>query len=366
MVYKSKNDLVALKTGGHEFPCVSMIFPFDIRYGGEHELHTLLKLKSNQLHHALSKEFSEDTVSTILKRYADLSTHIKFHSFISGYAFYLSSSFANFFELRFKPKEKLIIDDNFEIRDVLIDHSKSHHFIILLLSENEEKFFKYEAGTISPLAVHVPKHIEAFMQNTLHDVDIYYEKSARQEKARDLFIRNADTGLDTLYASYPWPVIVIAPNKFLAHYKLKSKHQEKIIGSIEGNMLESTESELMESINKIIPVIDKSLQAKLIARIEKADDDRLLCYGVKEVWKELSIKNGKELILEENFIRSAIHSDVPGEVFTYDAEKAHFPIQDALDDIIEMTLAAGGEVRFVEDGLLGKYRRVALIKYYAS
>jgi len=366
MLYKLKSELVALKTSGHEFPCVSMIFPFDVRYGGEHELHTLLKLKSNQLHHILSKEFTEDTVSAILKRYADLSTQIKFHSFISGYAFYLSSSYSNFFELRFKPKEKLIVDDNFEIRDLLIDQSKSHQFIVLLMSENEEKFYKYDSGTISPLAVHVPKHIEAFMQGTLHDVDIYYEKSDRQEKARAFFIKNADTGLETLFESYPWPVIVMAPNKFLSHYKLESRYQDKIIGSVEGNMLGSTEAQIVENINKTIPIIDKAIQAKLLSKLEKANDDNLLCYGIKEVWKELSIKNGKELIVEENFIRSAIHSDVPGEVITYDAEKSHFPIQDAIDDIIEMALAQGGQVNFVEDGLLGKYRRVALIKYYVN
>ena len=131
-------------------------------------------------------------------------------------------------------------------------------------------------------------------------------------------------------------------------------------------MLESTEAEILENMHKVIPEIEKGIQTELLLKVEKADNDHLLCYGIQEVWKELSMKNGRELILEKNFVKAAIHSDVPGEVTTYEAEKAEFPIQYAVDDLIEMAMAQGGEIKFVEDGSLGKYRRVALIKYHAS
>lgn len=366
MLSKSKIDISKLKTAGNVLPCVSLIFPFTVKYGGEHELHKLLKLKSNQLHHSLSKDFPEEVVSTIMKRYFDLITHVPFHSFIKGYAFYLSSTYSTYFELHNEPKEKLIIDDNFEIRDLLIDQAMEHKFIVLLMSESEEKFLKYESGVISVMSVHVPKHIEAFMQNTLHDVEIYYEKSDRQEKARDFFIKNADAGLEILFESYPWPVIVMAPNKLVSHYKLKSKYTARITGVVEGNFLESTEAEILAQMHKVIPEIEKAVQTDLMLKIEKADNDHLLCYGIQDIWKELSMKNGRELILEKNFVKAAIHSDVPGVVTTYEAEKAEFPIQDAVDDLIEMAMAQGGEIKFVEDGALGKYRRVALIKYHAS
>ena len=39
-------------------------------------------------------------------------------------------------------------------------------------------------------------------------------------------------------------------------------------------------------------------------------------------------------------------------------------IKDAVDDVIEKVLENGGDVEFVEEGLLNDYQQIALIQYY--
>ena len=39
-------------------------------------------------------------------------------------------------------------------------------------------------------------------------------------------------------------------------------------------------------------------------------------------------------------------------------------IKDAVDDVIEKVLENGGDVEFVDEGLLKEYKHIALIKYY--
>ena len=39
-------------------------------------------------------------------------------------------------------------------------------------------------------------------------------------------------------------------------------------------------------------------------------------------------------------------------------------IKDAVDDVIEKILEAGGDVEFVEPGILESYNHIALIQYY--
>ena len=41
-----------------------------------------------------------------------------------------------------------------------------------------------------------------------------------------------------------------------------------------------------------------------------------------------------------------------------------FYIKDAVDDIMEKVLQNGGDVEFVENGVLKDYERIALIQYY--
>ena len=41
-----------------------------------------------------------------------------------------------------------------------------------------------------------------------------------------------------------------------------------------------------------------------------------------------------------------------------------FHIKDAVDDFIEMVLHSGGDVEFVDEGILNGYEHIALIEYY--
>ena len=41
-----------------------------------------------------------------------------------------------------------------------------------------------------------------------------------------------------------------------------------------------------------------------------------------------------------------------------------FYIKDAVDDVIEKVLKNGGDVEFVDEGLLKDYQHIALIQYY--
>jgi len=43
-----------------------------------------------------------------------------------------------------------------------------------------------------------------------------------------------------------------------------------------------------------------------------------------------------------------------------------FFIKDAVNDVIEKVLESGGDVEFVENGVLADYGRVALIEYFSD
>ena len=47
-----------------------------------------------------------------------------------------------------------------------------------------------------------------------------------------------------------------------------------------------------------------------------------------------------------------------------DSLQKPFYIKDAVDDIIEKVLASGGDVEFVDEGILKDYNKIALIEYF--
>ena len=44
--------------------------------------------------------------------------------------------------------------------------------------------------------------------------------------------------------------------------------------------------------------------------------------------------------------------------------KNSFYIKDAVDDIIEKVIACGGDVEFVDEGILKDFSKIALIEYF--
>jgi len=90
-----------------------------------------------------------------------------------------------------------------------------------------------------------------------------------------------------------------------------------------------------------------------------------LSAGIREAWKASSCLNGSLLVVEKGFVYPARKAPEPGSIYK---EATHadnsFYIKDAVDDVMEKVLAAGGDVEFVEDGVLKQYDRIALIRYY--
>lgn len=110
-------------------------------------------------------------------------------------------------------------------------------------------------------------------------------------------------------------------------------------------------------MNKVVPV--KAAPASLIYMnsqndlhpwnkhqlrflLHKAHEDGKLCCGLKAVWNTATHRKGRLLVVEENFM------------------------EELVDDIIEKVLKDGGDVEFVEQGVLSGYQQIALIEFHQT
>ncbi|MEP7129480.1 MAG: hypothetical protein ABI729_11455, partial [Chitinophagales bacterium] len=90
-----------------------------------------------------------------------------------------------------------------------------------------------------------------------------------------------------------------------------------------------------------------------------------LAEGIRDVWKEASNHNGRLLVVEKDYTFAAYQGSngaVIGNAADLSVNAGN--IKDAVDGIIEMVLANGGEIEFAEKDSLKEYRHIALIKFY--
>jgi hypothetical protein len=354
-------ELESIEEHSTYFPSISMIIPMHIL--SVSEFNNYLKIKSKEVEKMLHKNYDKETVHVVMEKLDSLVHQVHVDKSRKGIALYVSPWFQKVYFLDFEPTEKLILDDSFEIRDLIFNHAITNKIILLLLSGNELKYLVYKDRKFEKIHVDVPLRIEAFMNETLHDVAIYYEKSQRKDKARHA---NAEQGLKSALKQFPLPVIVAGTEKLISEFKSITSHDKDIIDYVSGNYLESSEDELRHLVQDALGRYKTKVEAETITKIKKIDNPKIIAIGLKEVWKEASLKNVQTLIVEQNFRKPAALNPGKSEIFTNAMDKVPYPMQDAVDDIIEKVAESGGKIQFVSDDLLTDFRRIVLIKNHPS
>ena len=176
---------------------------------------------------------------------------------------------------------------------------------------------------------------------------------------------HTDNGLSLLLNAYKLPLFVMGTTKTLGHFKSITHNSKHVIDYIPGNFEEKTEDEFHSTMTPYLNNWKIVLQKRVKNQIEDAMDHKKLAVGIQEVWKAASQKRGRLLIVEKNYIYPAqLGSSLENISKKDDVVKNTFYIKDAVDDIIEKVLSSGGDVEFVDEGILKDYNKIALIEYF--
>jgi hypothetical protein len=165
--------------------------------------------------------------------------------------------------------------------------------------------------------------------------------------------------------AYKLPLFIMGTAKTIGHFKTITHNAKSVIEYIHGNFEEKTAVELHNKMEPYISDWKKVIQTDMLKKLDDAMGHKKLAVGIDAVWKAAAEKKARLLVVEKNYIYPAQHSDVPGVIYKHDEKtKNAFYIKDAVDDVIEKVLASGGDVEFVDEGLLSEYQKIALIEYY--
>ena len=123
--------------------------------------------------------------------------------------------------------------------------------------------------------------------------------------------------------------------------------------------------QLKEVLEPYINDWKKVKEKDLLNQIEEAADKKKLVVGMTAVWRDASNKKGQLLVVEKNYMFPAQHSSTADVIEKLEEPYNRFSyIKDAVDDVIERVLDNGGDVEFVDEGLLQQYEHIVLINYY--
>jgi len=358
------NDLVVVPK---YFPCLSLIMPFEPKMNLKKELDHKLKVASDKVERNLLGNYPEEKVIQVIKKLRDTIKHLNYYTHKKSIAIFISPLIEKVYYLDIPVEEKIIIDESFEIRDLIYSKKEIHKYLLAVLSSKWTKIYLGNTGQFIRITSNVPDYIALLDHNTHEKIANFSDEVKKKEILLNKFLQHTDNGLSHLLQAYKLPLFVMGTVKTLGYFKSVTKNTRHVIDYIQGNFEESSEAELQKIMEPYISDWKKIIQINLLKQIDDALGKKKLAIGMDKVWQAACQKKGRLLIVEKNFIYPAHHSASPDMIYRYEKENKNvFYIKDAVDDVIEKVLSSGGDVEFVDEGILKTYDKIVLIEYYST
>ena len=359
------NDIKDMIETVHFRPSVSVIMPFDPKMGLQSEIAYALKIATDKVQKELEENYPGEMSVLVTQKLRSLVKNLNFNTHKKSIAIYVSPVFEKVLYLDIPVEEKIIIDDSFEIRDLVYSKKQLHKYLVLVLGGRDCRIYLGNTNTFVRIVSNTPESIEAYVNDIPERVANFSDVSARKEIMMDKFLLHIDNSLDIILNAYQLPLFVMGNDRLLGHFKNITKHARRISEFIHGNYGDATPEKLKATLAPHIHNWQQVIQRDLLNQIEEAAGRKKLAAGMREVWTEALHRKGRLLVVEKDFMYAAQHGSRQDIIYPLTEPYNRFSyIKDAVDDVIEKVLENGGDVEFVDSGVLKDYDRIGVIKYY--
>lgn len=349
----------------HYRPAVSIIVPFEPKISLKTELTHSLKIVADKVEQELLENYPDEISMLVMKKLRSIINVLNINIQKKSIAIYVSPVFEKVLYLDIAVEEKIIIDESFEIRDLVYSNKQLHKYLVLLLSGKECSMYIGNSVTYARIVTNIPESVYDFVNDAPERVANFSDMTERKQIIRDKFLHHIDTALDTVLNAYHLPLFVLGAEKILGHFKKFTKHAGAVIEYVPGNYDEATLPQLKEILEPYIADWEKVKQKDLLDRLEEAAGKKKLAVGMIDVWREAINHKGRLLVVEKDYMYAAQHGSGQDVISKADEPYNKFScIKDAVDDVIEKVLENGGDVEFADKGVLKDYHQIALVQYY--
>ncbi len=347
------------------YPALSILLPTHRTAPANHQDPIRVKNLVRQAQERLLAEFSQRDLAGLFARLDQLVNTIDYRYTLDGLALFVNADIARAFMLPFTLKERVVVDESFATRDLVFALNRTPRYWVLALSEQPTRLFEGTRETLIEVTGNgfpINHTGPGGQQAISNKPDI--NRSAYRDEHHRIFFRQVDAAFKPFMVADPLPLAVVGVDRYLAFFQEVSAYTNEIITTMTGNHDKTAAHEL----GKLVwPLVKSSLTARrqgYLQELDAAVGAQKYVSTIGEAWRLGHEGRGSLLLVEEDFHYPA-RVDASGMHLTpADDPSAPDVLDDAVDDLIEIVLAHGGRVAFVDNGALAQHQQVALVLRY--
>jgi hypothetical protein len=307
----------------------------------------------------VQKEMSKRDAAPLVKQLQELVKQIDFKHTLDGLALFASRDVAKVVTLPFKVKPRAIIDETFATRDLVYAYNRARPYRVLALSHAVRLFDAWTTVLEEHHTGGFPMEYRAGADKKLSRRQVMTRSDAREDDHRKFFLE-VDAALGAIHKADPRPIIVTGVERNLAFFREVTKHADAIYGMLAGNHDQTSPSALGKLVWPVYEVGFTRERAEALVKLDEAVSAQKHTSGIDQVWRAAVRGQCRMLFVEKDFKYPAQLSD-DGDLLLAPTGKGAANLDDAVDEIIEKVLEAGGEVFFYPEGDLDVHQRIAAV-----
>ena len=355
--------------------CVSIIVPTPKLSFERNEDAKEVQVAIEKAKNELQLKYPKIKIRLLLQSLDELYHNIKFNNNSKGIGLFVSKQTRQFRHFYFDVKERVMISNEFDIRDWLYQIYYLTPYFLLLISEKEAKLFLGQINDLTEIKdrrfpfhyeegynYHKPSRGASFKKQSFVK-EFERDKTELQEIHLKSFLREVEEALNK-YASDGTPIIVCGTVKNIAYFKQINRNKE-IVGKIEGNYSYTSIHELGSLAWKVMKNHLDEEKKRIVEGIHEKSMNGVITTGIYDIWKAVQEGRGLQLIVEKDL-------SMPGYLLkgnNYDLYlqlpfEKYSILPDVVNTLMELTLKKNGKVVIVDNGELAEFQRIALITRY--
>lgn len=351
-----------------KYPSLSITLPTPQNIQEKLQIPTVLKDLMHKAKEQMLKDTSPEEVGKLEKKLHLLANSVDYTKLKAGLAFFVNADTAHVYELPFTVPQRAIIDETFELRDLIRGFAMTPCYYALALDRHESRLFK---GTGSHLAEITDKGFPFKLDYTVFNDSAHLAVATGDRDAayRDAFTNSSIQELDKAlkpFLSEGKKLVLLGTQKdralFMQHATHSSKH---VIAHHECDDKKSPIGHIAQDASKAIDKYLAEQAQKSLTEFTEAIGQLRHAFSIREVWVAAQEGRIMKLIVEKGYsVAGTVNPDNPKQIAIYENSKAPGIMEDMVNHVIDKVLETRGEVVFVEPAALQEYGHIAAILRY--
>lgn len=356
--------------------CISIIVP-------AHRLSPERRTDRERLEKAIQRakgylmaNYSQDEIKPLVKAIDELYSRLDFNHNEEGIGLFVAPGIRQLVQFFFPVKEKVMVGESFDIRDLLYQEYYAGPYIVLMLNEKEARLFQARSNALEEVHdARFPKKHEAQYEyqrpvygsangKNAFTKSIEKDKSQLEEIRYESFLKLVDDALSN-YVTGDTPLIITGAQKDLAYFNKVTRHVENIAGLLPGNYAHLSINELGKMTWNIMKSFLNVVKQKEIGELEGRTGNRNCLTGILDIWEAVQEGRGLKLLVEKDYAMAGfLKKDNDYQLYLHPPKEPHRILPDAINSLIETVLEKNGKVILLENKSLQAYQRMALVTRY--